>query len=128
MNEETKPRVLLVDDEPGVRTWIGAILDKLGCEVVGEGQNGREAIDLYKAERPNLVIMDIHMPEVDGRMALSHILAEDPDAYVVLLTSIENTQEMLDRFETGAKYYLLKHNTSEEIEDTLRKQIEKAMQ
>ena len=75
MNEETKPRVLLVDDERAVRTWLKAMLIGLGCEIVGEGENGREAIDLFKAQRPDLIVMDIHMPEVDGRMALSLIPA-----------------------------------------------------
>ncbi len=126
MNEETKPRVLLVDDERAVRTWLKAMLIGLGCEIVGEGENGREAIDLFKAQRPDLIVMDIHMPEVDGRMALSLILAEDPNAYVVLLTSIRDAGEMRDRFESGAKYYLLKDNPPDEIKAVLREQIEKA--
>ena len=128
MNENTKARVLLVDDEPSMRTWIKGILIKIDCDDVIEGQNGREAIDLYTAESPDIVILDIHMPEVDGRLALSHIKTEDPDAYVVMLTSIEDTQEMLDRFESGAEYYLLKHKTSDEIEAALREQIGMAME
>ena len=70
--------------------------------------------------------MDIHMPEVDGRLALSLIRAEDENAHVDLLTSIEDTGEMLDRFESGADCYVLKHSPPDEIENTLREQIAKA--
>jgi two-component system chemotaxis response regulator CheY len=128
VNEEAKCRVILVDDQQGVRIWLKAMLIKLGCEVVGEGENGHDAVELFKAERPHLVLLDLHMPEVDGRMALSHIMSEDPDAYVVILTSIHGTREMLDRLDAGAKYYLLKDRPPKEIEAVLREQIEKAMQ
>jgi DNA-binding NarL/FixJ family response regulator len=127
MSEDTKPRVILVDDDQGFRSWLKNMMIGLGCEVIGEGSDGREAIDLYKAEQPDLTILDIHMPEVDGRLALSLIRANDENAYIVMLTSIEDTGEMLDRLESGADCYVLKHSPPEEIENALREQIAQAM-
>ncbi len=88
MNAEVKPRVIVIDDEQEVRTWLKALLISLGCEIAGEAENGREGLELFKKERPDLVLLDLMMPVMTGVEARKFILGEDPDAHVVLLTSV----------------------------------------
>ena len=97
MNEETKPRVLVIDDEESIRTWLRGLLVSLGCEVVGTAENGLEGVELFKKERPDLVLLDMKMPVMMGDKALDWIMHEDPDAYVVLLTSVNESRFIFER-------------------------------
>lgn len=128
MSAEIKPRVLVVDDEESVRTWLKSLLASLGCEIAGEATDGREGFELFKKEHPDLVLLDLKMPEVGGEMALDLILAEDPDARVVLLTSVADSELIFEHLTAGARCYIHKHAPPEEIKATLREQIEEITQ
>ena len=125
MSEEIKPRVLVIDDEESVRIWLKGLLVSLGCEVVGEAKNGQEGFELFKRERPDLVLLDLQMPVMNGDEALDHIIIEDPDAYVIILTSVSDAKVIIDDLMAGARYYLPKHDPPEMIQAALQEQIEK---
>jgi two-component system chemotaxis response regulator CheY len=128
MSGDTKPRVILVDDDESIRTWMKGLLVALGCEIVGEAGNGRDGVELFKKERPDLVMMDIQMPELGGDLALEYILAEDPEARVILLTSVDAPGFIHERMEAGAHYYLSKHAPPDEFRAALEEQISKLKQ
>ncbi len=125
MSEEIKPRVLVIDDEESVRIWLKGLLVSLGCEVVGEAENGQEGVELFKRERPDLVLLDLQMPVMNGDEALDRIIIEDPDAYVIILTSVSDAKVIIDDLMAGARYYLPKHDPPEMIQAALQEQIEK---
>ena len=125
MSEEIKPRVLVIDDEESVRIWLKGLLVSLGCEVVGEAENGQEGVELFKREGPDLVLLDLQMPVMNGDEALDHIIIEDPDAYVIILTSVSDAKVIIDDLMAGARYYLPKHDPPEMIQAALQEQIEK---
>ena len=125
MAEDIKPRVLLIEDEASVRTWLRGLLITLGCEIVGEAENGDVGVDMFRKERPDLVLLDLEMPVMKGSKALEYILADDPDAYVIMLTAVTDMAVIQDRMMKGAQYYLPKHKPPEEIKAVLQEQIEK---
>ncbi len=125
MSEEIKPRVLVIDDEESVRIWLKGLLISLGCEVVGEAKNGQEGVELFKRERPDLVLLDLEMPVMNGTEALNFIMVEDPDACVIILTIVKDPVIIYDDLIAGARYYLSKDNPPEKIRATLQEQIEK---
>ncbi len=125
MSEKIKPRVLVIDDEESVRIWLKGLLVSLGCEIAGEAKNGQEGVELFKRERPDLVLLDLEMPVMKGTTALDYILVEDPDAHVIMLTSVSDTKLIYERLEAGAQYYLPKHDPPAKIQAALQEQIEK---
>jgi len=128
MGDDIKPRVILVDDDESIRTWIKGLLVALGCEIAGEAANGRDGVELFKKERPDLVLLDIQMPEMGGDLALEYILAADPDARVMLLTSVDAPGFIHERMEAGAHYYLSKHAPPDEFRAAIEEQISKLKQ
>jgi len=115
----------VIDDEESVRIWLKGLLVSLGCEVVGEAKNGQEGVELFKRERPDLVLLDLEMPVMKGDEALDHIIIEDPDAYVIILTSVSDAKVIIDDLMAGARYYLPKHDPPEMTQAALQEQIEK---
>ncbi len=86
-------RIIVVDDAPIIRLMIKDILTECGgYEVVAEGSTGKEACELYKQHKPDLVTMDIVMPEMDGIQALEEILKGDPNAKIVMVTAIDQRE------------------------------------
>ena len=109
-------RVLVADDHPIVRSGIVALLATApDIEVVGEASDGREAVDLAIALEPDLVLMDLRMPRLDGDAATARILSERPAVRVVVLTTYESDASILTAIEAGASGYLLKAAPQEEI-------------
>jgi two-component system, chemotaxis family, chemotaxis protein CheY len=100
--------VLIVDDAVVMRMMIKGILSKNGFEIVGEAQNGAEAVDKYKTLRPDLVTMDMVMPEMDGITAVKEIIASDPDAKIIMCTSMGQQTLLDEAIEAGAKSYITK--------------------
>ncbi len=125
MNAEIKPRVIVIDDELEVRTWLKGLLTTLGCEIAGEAENGREGLELFKKERPDLVLLDLMMPVMTGVEARKFILGEDPEAHVVLLTSVTDDKVVMDELLAGVEYYLRKDRSPDEIKAALQENIEK---
>jgi DNA-binding NarL/FixJ family response regulator len=110
-------RVVLADDHALVRAGIRALLEKLpGIEVVGEADNGREALELIKKSAPNLILLDISMTELGGLEALPRIVKDFPDVKVLILSGHANEEYVLRALRGGAAGYMLKDAASAELE------------
>jgi len=110
-------RVVLADDHALVRAGIRALLEKLpGIEVVGEADNGREALELIKKTSPNLILLDISMAELGGLEALPRIVKDFPAAKVLILSGHANEEYVLRALRRGASGYMLKEAAAEELE------------
>jgi NarL family two-component system response regulator LiaR len=115
-NEACPVRVLIVDDHAIVRKGICALLaTEQAIQVVGEASNGREAIDRAKALMPDVILMDIVMPEMDGLEAIRHIIEYDPETRILVLTSFASVDMVLPAIKAGALGYLLKDSGPEEL-------------
>jgi two-component system chemotaxis response regulator CheY len=101
-------RVMVVDDSPIIARKISMMMEMLGYQVVKTAENGLEAIAAYREHRPDLVTMDITMPEMDGIEATRFIRREFPDANIVMVTSHGQEKMVLDALKAGAKGYVLK--------------------
>ena len=109
-------RVAVVDDHPVVRAGLAALLASAdGIEVVGQAPDGEAAVALAAAERPDVVLMDLRMPGLDGVGATARIRAGSPDVRVLVLTTYETDASILTAIEAGASGYLLKAAPEEEI-------------
>ncbi|SEB51019.1 DNA-binding response regulator, NarL/FixJ family, contains REC and HTH domains [Paramicrobacterium humi] len=109
-------RVLVADDHPIVRGGIVGLLDLAdGIEVVAEAATGAQALERTLATEPDVVMMDLRMPELDGASATARILAERPQTRVLVLTTYESDDDILSAIEAGASGYLLKAAPAEEI-------------
>lgn len=114
-------RVLCVDDHPLVRKGIASILNnEKDIELVGEGDNGEDAVELYRKFRPDVVLLDLKMPVLDGIGAVKRILAEDPDAKIIALTSFDGDQDIYRALEAGIRGYLLKESVHTDILNAIR--------
>jgi len=113
----TEPiRIVVADDHPIVRAGIVGLLETAsGIEVVGEAADGAEAVALAEAERPDLVLMDLRMPGVDGASATASIVAAGTGTRVLVLTTYETDDHILAAIEAGASGYLLKAAPQAEI-------------
>lgn len=117
-------KVLLVDDEAHIRKFMSLLLSQLGAPIVIEASNGKDAIALYQQERPDLVLLDVNMPILDGMGTLKGIMAVDPDAVVVMLTSQTSRSLISQAADIGASNYIRKDTPKDEIIATLRATIE----
>jgi DNA-binding NarL/FixJ family response regulator len=102
-------RILIADDHPLFRDGLRSLLVAQGHEVIGEARNGREAIELTKSLRPDVVLMDLSMPEVDGLTATRTLTAEIPTVKIIILTASEDQASLFDAIKAGAQGYLLKN-------------------
>ncbi len=114
-------RILAADDHALLRRGIGAILaTQPDLRLVAEAANGREANEQYRKHRPDITLMDLQMPEMNGLDALVAILAEFPDARVIMLTTYYGDVQILRAIKAGARGYLLKTSLDKELLDTIR--------
>ena len=114
-------RVLIVDDAVVMRMMIKGILNKHGYEVVGEAQNGIEAVEKYRALIPDLVTMDMVMPEMDGIAAVKQIVAGDPNARIIMCTSMGQQALVVEAIQAGAKSFITKPFQPPKILETIQK-------
>lgn len=119
-------KILIVDDEPHVRLYVTMILRSLGATTCIEASNGREAIECYERDKPDLVLLDINMPVMDGFEALKQIRAINQDAVVIMLTSLANRHSVEESAQLGAVYYLRKDTPRLVIINELREILENA--
>ncbi|MBU4336243.1 MAG: response regulator transcription factor [Actinobacteria bacterium] len=109
-------RVLIVDDHPVVRSGLAGLLAvESDIEVVGEAGDGEQAVALAETLRPDLVLMDLRMPVLDGAAATARIVAQVPGVHVLVLTTYETDTDILRAVEAGATGYLLKDTPREEL-------------
>jgi DNA-binding NarL/FixJ family response regulator len=113
-------RILIVDDHPLTRDALAGLLAQNGFDVVGQAGSGEEAIAKAGELKPDLVLLDLSMPEMDGLTALPRVLAAAPDAEVVVLTASEDEHNLLGAIRGGAAGYLLKSEPPERIVAFLR--------
>jgi DNA-binding NarL/FixJ family response regulator len=116
----TGPRVLVVDDQELVRTGFRLILTTRGVEVAGEAANGRAAVAAVSRLRPDVVLMDIRMPEMDGLEATRQIVALDPACRVIVLTTFNLDRYVYTALANGASGFLLKDVTPEHLAAAVR--------
>lgn len=115
-------RVLVVDDHPVWRDGVRSDLEGAGvATVVGEASDGGEAVDLARTEMPDVVIMDLNLPTVKGSDATRRIVEESPHVRVLVLSASGEEADVLEAVKAGARGYLLKSATSEEIVDAVRR-------
>jgi two-component system NarL family response regulator len=114
-------RVLIADDQSLIRRGLIAILNmEDGIEVVGEACNGKEAVELWRELRPDVVLMDLRMPEHGGLEAIRKLHTEDPKAAVIVLTTFDHDEDVYACLRAGAKSYLLKDVQPEELFHCIR--------
>ena len=114
-------RILITDDALFMRVTLKNILVQNGYEVVGEAANGVESVEMYKQLRPDVVTMDITMPEMDGLTALKTIKATDPDARVVMCTATGQKSMVVEAIQAGAKDFIVKPFQADRVLEALGK-------
>ena len=121
MNTPQKIRVMLVDDHNVVRSGLATFLKAYDdLELVGEARNGLEAVNLCRQKKPDVILMDLMMPEMDGIAATRAILADHPEIKIIAMTSFEDEQLVQGVLAAGAISYLLKNVTSDELATAIR--------
>lgn len=113
-------KVLIVDDIPYVRKTLRQILQSRGFRVVGEAENGDEAVRLYRETQPDLVTMDLVMPLKNGVQATKEILAFDPNARIVVLSAMMQENLVTEAIHAGARDYIVKPFVTDEVVQTIR--------
>jgi two-component system, NarL family, response regulator len=114
-------RVLCVDDHPLVRKGIASILaNEADMKLVAEAGNGREALELFRLHHPDVVLMDLRLPEMDGIETTRAIRQEDPEAKIIALTSYDGDQEIYRALEAGVRGYILKEMVHTEVLRAIR--------
>lgn len=108
-------RVLIADDHALFREALRSLLEARGVQVVGEAKNGRETIELARRHRPDIVLMDLTIPEVDGLTATRLVATELPDVRVVILTASDDEADLFEAVKSGAQGYLLKNLEADEF-------------
>ncbi|MBX6394178.1 MAG: response regulator [Alicyclobacillaceae bacterium] len=116
-------RILIVDDAAFMRMMIKEILTKHGYEVVGEAVNGVQAVEKYQELKPDLVTLDITMPEMDGIEALKRIRQIDPQAKVIMCSAMGQQAMVIDAIQAGAKDFIVKPFQADRVIEAVRKTL-----
>ncbi len=116
-------RVLIVDDAAFMRMMVKDVLSKNGYEIVGEAENGQKAIEKYKELTPDLVVMDITMPEVDGIQAVKEIKAHDANAKIVMCSAMGQQAMVIESIQAGAKDFIVKPFQPDRVLEAVKKVI-----
>jgi DNA-binding NarL/FixJ family response regulator len=120
-DHSSRIRILCVDDHPIVRQGIAGLVGvQPDMELVAEASNGREAIEQFRAHRPDVALMDLQMPEMGGLDAIGAIRGEFPDARIIVLTTYTGDAQALRAIKAGARGYLLKNALHKELVETIR--------
>jgi len=112
-------RILIVDDTLFMRVKLKGLLEKCGYQVVGEAANGLEAIDKFKVLSPDIVLMDITMPEMDGISALKEIKSIETKAIVVMVSAMGQERSVKEAIAAGARNFVVKPFQDDKIKDVL---------
>ncbi|CAH2712927.1 MULTISPECIES: response regulator [Neobacillus] len=114
-------RVLIVDDAAFMRMMLKDILNKNGLEVVGEAVNGADAIEKYRELQPDVVTMDITMPEMDGITSVKEIIAIYPQAKIIMCSAMGQQPMVLEAIQSGAKDFIVKPFQADRVIDSITK-------
>jgi DNA-binding NarL/FixJ family response regulator len=114
-------RILTVDDHPLLRKGIAALVNaESDLKLIAEASNGKEAIDAFRSNQPDVTLMDLQMPEMDGLQAIHAIRREFPEARIIVLTTYSGDMQVLRALKAGARGYILKGQVHKELLDTIR--------
>lgn len=114
-------RILTVDDHPLLREGIAALVNaEADMKLVAEASTGQEAVEKFRLHRPDVTLMDLRMPDMNGTEAIAEIRREFPDARIIVLTTFERDVEIQRAFKAGARGYLLKSMPAKQMIDTIR--------
>ena len=116
-------KILIVDDAAFMRMMIKDILSKNGYEVVGEAENGAVAVNKYAEVKPDLVLMDITMPEKDGIQALKEIRSNDANAKVIMCSAMGQQAMVIEAIQSGAKDFIVKPFQADRVIEAVKKVI-----
>ncbi|MCX7828446.1 MAG: response regulator [Thermanaerothrix sp.] len=116
-------RVLIVDDAAFMRMMLKDILTKNGFEVVGEAENGKVAVQMYSELKPDVVTMDITMPEMDGLAAVKEIKQQDPNAKVVMVSAMGQQAMVIEAIRAGAADFIVKPFQPDRVLEALSKAL-----
>jgi DNA-binding NarL/FixJ family response regulator len=121
--QEVRIRVLIADDHGVVREGLASMINRNRADmtVVGEASNGREALELWQQTRPDITLLDLRMPELDGVDVIKEIRARDKRARIIVLTTFDGDEDIYRAIRAGAKGYLLKDITREALLDSIRR-------
>jgi DNA-binding NarL/FixJ family response regulator len=121
MTDDSKITILAVDDHPVLRQGIAALIAaQSDMTLVAEAANGREAIQQFRAHQPDVTLMDLQMPEMNGLDAMITIVGEFPDARIIVLTTYTGDVQARRALKAGARGYLLKNSLHRQLLDTIR--------
>ena len=115
--------ILICDDAAFMRMMIKDILTKNGYDIAGEAENGQVAVDKYSEVKPDLVMMDITMPEKDGIQALKEIKAKDPSANVIMCSAMGQQAMVIEAIQSGAKDFIVKPFQAERVLEAVKKVV-----
>lgn len=115
--------ILICDDAAFMRMMIKDILTKNGYGIAGEAENGMVAVDKYKELKPDLVLMDITMPEMDGIQALKNIKAADPGALVIMCSAMGQQAMVIESIQAGAKDFIVKPFQADRVLEAVKKVV-----
>ena len=115
--------VLIVDDAAFMRMMIKDILTKNGYNIAAEAENGKIAVDKYNEVKPDLVLMDITMPEMDGIQALKSIKTNDPNANIIMCSAMGQQAMVIEAIQSGAKDFIVKPFQAERVLEAVKKVI-----
>ncbi|MBQ6994680.1 MAG: response regulator [Lachnospiraceae bacterium] len=115
--------VLIVDDAAFMRMMIKDILTKNGYNIAAEAENGKIAVDKYNEVKPDLVLMDITMPEMDGIQALKGIKSSDPNANIIMCSAMGQQAMVIEAIQSGAKDFIVKPFQAERVLEAVKKVI-----
>ena len=118
-----KNKILIVDDAAFMRMMIKDILEKNGFEVVGEANNGIKAVELYKKETPDVVTMDITMPDMDGIEAVKQIRAIDANAKIIMCSAMGQQTMVMDAIKAGARDFIVKPFQPDRVLEAINKVV-----
>lgn len=120
-NDPSLIRILTVDDHPLLRKGIAALVNaEPDMKLIAEASNGREAIEKFRQHRPDLTLMDLQMPDLNGTEVISRIQSEFPNARIVVLTTYQGDAQVLRALRAGARAYILKGHVHRELLETIR--------
>lgn len=124
--DEMKPkkkqiRAMIVEDEDHVRALIKTVVQNMNCEIVGEANNGRDAVLMYYKLKPTMLLLDINMPIKTGKQALAEIRKKFPNTFIVMLTSLTDSETVEDCIRLGASGFIRKDLPIDEMRDVIKK-------
>jgi DNA-binding NarL/FixJ family response regulator len=120
VRQERRPRILLADDYPGLIVALQRLLSR-SCEVVGSVSSGRDAVAAAAALRPDVVVLDLTLPDMSGLEACGHIRLASPGTIIVVLTAIDDVDVRARALDVGASAFLVKQSAAGELESTIHR-------